>query len=304
MGEYFQPDVARYVFNDSYVVQLANRDSETTASFLKGLVDLSKFAVDAKRHPYALEVLEAFDLGSLVTPSFEEQLRRAFATLHSTQEPLSTLLRELRVKYERMVACERALDLLTTPEILRQPDIIERIISVEIHYRPDRLISALDLSETIATLQNLYAAVATIAGTQTEGRLLIVKVESGSSIKIEFDGIFSEPVKMFKDLLLEFWTTYRHRKVEDLIQKNRAAESSLGIIDLIRNNASLPPEQKQKLMDTVFKDTLDLYKGGVLPVGLPREEDVDNVKLLEQFSPRLLEGPAIDGETKDSETEP
>jgi hypothetical protein len=293
----FQPYVVDFVLNSFRVVHLANRDHEITTSFLRGLSDLSRFELDIKRNPQALGVLEAFDLGSLATLSLQEEVHKAYAIVHTNQQPLHSLLADLRVKYDRMIACRRALEQLTTPEILSQPGMSERVFAVEIHYRSDRLISAQDLSETIAILQRLYAAVTTVAGEHTEGRLLIVRTESGSSIKIDFDGILSESVKLLKDLLLECWMKFRHRKMEDLVQKNKATETSLNIISLIKGNADLTPEEKQRLTTTIYRDTLDLYGRGVLPADLPAEEGVDNVKLLGQFSPRLLQAPTTESET-------
>ena len=145
------------------------------------------------------------------------------------------------------------------------------------------------LSRSTELLNDLYEATALAYHKKAEG-LLIVKVESGSSIRLDCKGL-GDVVKHLKDFILEAWHKVRHKRPEEVIENNKALLSSLAIIDHINSCVShhgLSPEEGEALRRRVVKDALGLFECGALIAEIPAAENVNNTRLLGGFSPKLL----------------
>jgi hypothetical protein len=140
-------------------------------------------------------------------------------------------------------------------------------------------------------IERAYSAIAEAYELGTTSTLLkIVKVESGSSIRFDCRGL-GEPVKHFKDFLLEAWHKLRHQKAEEVTVANEAVLSSLSVLRELKKreqSGDLPPEKAELLRRTVVESTLGLFHRGVLPTEVADVEIVNNVALLGRFNPKLL----------------
>ena len=94
--------------------------------------------------------------------------------------------------------------------------------------------------------------------------LTIVKVDSGSSIRIDCKGL-GEPIKHLKDLILEAWHKLRHKRAEEVSENSKAVLGSLAVIEKInareRDN-SLSKEEAEQLRRTVITSVCGLFACG------------------------------------------
>lgn len=199
---------------------------------------------------------------------------------------------------------------LTVPKDLREGGSKQDIISIEIRYAGERVPLPM-VATAMEHLESVYAAVARVylGPGQTANR----KHQSGSLIRIDCRGI-GEAVKQTKELLLEAWQKIRHKRPEELIEKNSAALSSLAVIETIstmEKKGSLPPEEAETLRRTIFTSVTRLYESNAMLADIRSLEVINHDKLLEGFSPKLLgagtrevesdphcTGAPIDGEKK------
>jgi len=122
------------------------------------------------------------------------------------------------------------------------------------------------------------------------GKLTLVKIESGSEIRIDLRGM-ENAIKHLKDFILEVWHKLRHKRVEEVIENNKAILTSIKTIQYIddsKKNDSLTHEEAETFKHNIIKSTLGLFEHGAVIAEIPDKEVVDNTKLLESFSPKLL----------------
>jgi hypothetical protein len=124
-----------------------------------------------------------------------------------------------------------------------------------------------------------------------EPKLALIEVQSGSpTIRIDCKGL-AEIVKELTAFIMEAWHKVRHKRAEELLEKNSALLSTLGVVEVIerrRSAGELGAEEAESLKRTLVESTLGMFGCNALPTEIHRREFVNNDKLLAQFSPKLL----------------
>jgi hypothetical protein len=123
--------------------------------------------------------------------------------------------------------------------------------------------------------------------------LEIIKLESGTGLRIDLKGL-GEPIKEIKNLILEMWSKHRHKRVDEIVDHNRALASSIHLLEEIGRKVkkgNLTDEDGNRFKRAVVASALGLFKNGALIEEIPPVESIDNVKLLDGFGPKLLAAP-------------
>ena len=193
------------------------------------------------------------------------------------------------VTWWTMIASAAPIESLSTPQELQGDQIPDDIITFEIRNPTEEPASIERLAKATSLILEAYKSVAKIYAENIE-TLTIVKVESGSGIRIDCKGL-GEPIKHLKDLILEAWHKLRHKRHEEVIENNKALFSSLAIMDKIasmeRDN-KLGKEDAEILRKKIITSVSGLFECGALIPEIPEQETVQNTKLLSEFVSKML----------------
>lgn len=271
---------------------VSDRDSKIRVDrLLRAFTEMAKVSTAIEQNRDAVEVLSAFGLSKILDIEFLTGLSLASMGFRSesSTEPKMFPVDSWRI----MISCVEPLEALTIPKELKGEKVPEDILSFEIRYVENHKPTIADLSKATELLQQLYTAVARIYGKPTEERLAIVKVESGSSIRIDCKGV-AELVKHLKDFFIEAWNKLRYKRAEEVAINNKAVLSTLAVMDEIdarEKKGSLAPEEAERIRKDMLHATFGLFERCALLSDIPERETVDNTRLLSSFNPKLLPAP-------------
>ena len=246
--------------------------------------------IDISRNPDAVTVLHAFGLSDLLN---QEIIIKKFTMDIVEREESEDKFGKLRGSYIGMIRNVEAWQKLTIPKDLQAKEPPDDFLTLNIIIPKSKSATVAMLSQSTSFLNDLYEAVAKVYNKKVEGDLVVVKIESGSSIRVDCKGL-GDVVRHLKEFLLEAWHKIRHKRAEEVVEKNHALVSSLAIIDQIDScviKKSLSKEEAEALRRRVLKGAFGLFECGALIEEIPSEEKVDNTKLLKSFSPKLLPAP-------------
>ena len=255
-----------------------------------------------ERNSNAVQVLKAFGLESI--------LNRQYITAWTTGLIAGPGKRDVEHNgkvarpWSTMMRSVGPWESLTVPKELREGS-KDEILSIEIRHSVERVPLPI-VAAAMEHLENAYSAVARIylGPDRAEDKLQIISIQSGSLIRIDCRGI-GEAVKHTKELLLESWRKIRHKRTDELVEKNNATLSSLAVIEAITDlekRAALPPEEAETLRRTILISVTGLYSCNAVLAEIRPLEVVNNDKLLESFSPKLLGTGNSDTETDGKHT--
>jgi hypothetical protein len=196
-----------------------------------------------------------------------------------------------------MIGSVDPIETLTTPEEMRTLELPETFISFEIAGIGPMNTPLLRLAKATAFAEEAYEAVCRAYGTKDGQALALVKIESGSDIRIDCKGL-GEPIKHLKELILEMWHKMRHKRAEEVVENNKAVLDSLAVFEQIKKRqqeGSLSAEEAEILRRSVVSSVCGLFECGALITEIPAQETVENTKLLEGFAPKRLMPPKADG---------
>jgi len=279
--------------------QEKGRDERRPAGrFLTATHHMARLSGLLENDPEAMEVLKAFNLVHIIDNSYWARLsERLFARDMpppiALQEHMSMTVEAWRM----MIESAAPWGALTTPSELLDARLPDDIMSIELRYDGGET-SLTRLHSTAGLLEKAYAAVARIYGKEhdVKAQLRIVSIQSGSAIRIDCKGL-AEIVKHLKEFFFEAWHKLRHRRAEEVIEKNHAVLSTLAVMEKLesrKRDGSLSPEEAEQLRRSMISATLGMFRYGALPTDIPPIEYVDNNKLLGGFTgQKLLMPPAL-----------
>ncbi len=287
----------------SFIESLDAATSHTPKSFagdpmLVALYEHARMSKTLRENPVATEVLHAFGLSMAF---LHEGLILKTLGDYKSDRPEEDRPHRLRVAaienfirpWRQMISVVGPLQKLTIPAALAEGATREEILTVNIAEREH--LDLKTLIKTLSQIEALYDTVERVHGADSQfPPLELVKIESGTSVRVDVKGL-GKPIKEIKNLILETWTKHRHKRVDEIVDHNRAVASSIQLLEEIDQKAkkgSLSNEDANRFKRAVVSNTLGLFKNGALIEEIPRVEVVDNVKLLDSFGPKLLEAPA------------
>jgi len=267
------------------------RHEPPSSEMLEATHELAAAGYIMSQNPHAVRVLEAFGLKMLVDKETPTILAAQFVGSGSSDDAArSSQGLAIGRRWRSMMECVGPIEILTVPTELTSDTLPESIISLEIRYTEEKNPSLATLAKATALFENAYSAVARIYEKKNYGSLSVVKIDSGSAVKISCRGI-AEAVKLLKEFIMEAWHKFRHKRVEEVIENNRAVLSTLAVmgeLDAREQKKSIAPEEAEQLRRAIVESTLGLFECGALITDIPEQETVNNTKLLNSFSPKLL----------------
>ncbi len=252
------------------------------------------------RDATAVQILRAFHLSALLDrKEFFGWVDRLFSveTAHKMRDDSDKkeMVPEdsVAIAWRTMIGSVDPIENLTTPEEMRTPELPETFISFELSSIAAENTPLPRLAKATAFAEEAYETVWRAYQIKGSGTLAVVKVESGSSIRIDCKGL-GEPIKHLKDLILEAWHKLRHKRAEEVSENSKAALESLAVIKQIKARVadeSLSPEEGEQLIRKIITSVCGLFECGALIAEIPSQETVENTKLLGGFVPKLLAPP-------------
>ncbi|MCH8033216.1 MAG: hypothetical protein IH950_05585 [Bacteroidetes bacterium] len=267
-------------------------EREMIRFLITGFLELIKLNELLTSNENAMIVLKSFDLEEITEIAFLQNNILDFSM--PEQEPKGHKVEQMRFRFQnrwfRMIESSKIWQKLTTPIELLDTTKHKDLITLNIKQSKDDATSIELIIEVLDLFEKTYLSIADIYKIDKAGKLTLVKIESGSGIRIDLRGI-GEAVKYLKEFILESWHKIRHKRVEEVIENNKAILTSIKTIQYIdesEKNDSLTHEEAERFKHNIIKSTLGLFEHGAVIAEIPDQEVVDNTKLLESFSPKLL----------------
>ncbi len=268
-------------------------NTKFTGQIISVFLEMTRNNVRINNNPQALEVLEVFSLIGLANDDFINSMFESLVHKDGGHDMFRIFYSTISRPWYRMVSCVEPFETLTTPDELKGGKLPDDIISLEIRRSSQKPHRLADLSEAAKLLEAAYTTTARAYGKNGEMQLVVVKVDSGSSIRIDCRGA-DAVVKHLKEFIIEAWSKFRHKRPEEVMENNKAILSSLAVFQRIavrEKDKSLSREEAEQLRRKVLSSTLGLFERGALIIDIPDEEVVNNTELLQGFRPKLLEAP-------------
>lgn len=276
-----------------------------TEDVLNNIINASIFFETISKAPLAVQVLEAFELKALVDRKFfEEYLGYLTGNDDGGNSEIFTI-NDIPFGWRSMINAAECIEGLTTPVEMLVHASSETFISFELASRTaagtglSRLAKATGFAElAYETIEQIYAP------KETGSALTIIKIESGSEIRIDCKGL-GEPIKHLKALILESWHKLRHKRPEEVLMNAKAALESLAVIAEIKkqqNDKVITRGQADKLRTAIIDSVCGLFANGVLINDIPATEKVENATLIENFTPKLLAPPKVESSPEPKKT--
>ena len=213
---------------------------------IQNIHDVSRFVEVLSRDATAVQILRAFHLSALLDrKEFFGWVDRLFSveTAHKMRDDSDKkeMVPEdsVAIAWRTMIGSVDPIENLTTPEEMRTPELPETFISFELSSIAAENTPLPRLAKATAFAEEAYETVWRAYQIKGSGTLAVVKVESGSSIRIDCKGL-GEPIKHLKDLILEAWHKLRHKRAEEVLVNNEVVLGSLAAFEQI-NMGRLTP---------------------------------------------------------------
>ena len=271
----------------------------SSTNVVHNIVEATRFTELVSRDAAAVQILRAFGLGPLIDREELHKWIQWLATARSrrsseeAQEKQETTKDPIASAWRIMIDSVDPIEDLTTPEEMRTPELPETFISFELVSIAPENTPLPRLAKATAFAEEAYETVCRVYQTKDSGTLAVVKVESGSSIRIDCKGL-GEPIKHLKDLILEAWHKLRHKRAEEVLENSKAVLGSLAVFEQIKareEDKSLSKEEAEQLRRKVITSVCGLFECGALIAEIPSQETVENTKLLDGFVPKRLPPP-------------
>jgi hypothetical protein len=284
----FPPEVKDGVFMRHFLFS-RERKEIPPRTILMTMNLLARLTPLVQQHPHAPTVLKAFDLSPILDEEFQADF--AAVALGGERPPQDRDRFEFLRNWYVMGGCLTPMVRLTVPGPLAGETAPDDIISIQILGDGRESLPASMFERTFRSFELIYATIGKLNDIAPDLQTLdVIKIESGSAVRIDFRGS-ADLVKCTKEFFIEAWQKIRHRRIDEVLEKNRAFSSTLGVIEDIQKGVSkgtFTPEEGEHLKHTLLKETLSLFKHGALITDIPIQETVDNAKLLAGFSQQLL----------------
>jgi len=239
----------------------------------------------------AAEVLRTFDLDILLDATNFIELAFTPVTSGHFNEPLA----QISARFAYMTRSQPYWKLLATPAPLAKAEADHELLSIEIRTTEETPLSS--IGSITKHVQDLYSSVAKLRGC-SDSQLLVLKLESGSNIRIDCKGV-AETVAEVRKLLLDLWRRIRFRKHSEVLATNEVLLSTLGVAEQLeeaKNSGALSAEEASMLKHKLLGSLSGIVESGALLTEIPREEIVDNTKLMAEFTPKRLPAPETPAE--------
>ena len=280
------------LFTNELFMRPSERD--LSGDFLNATHEISRVRATLLDHPFALQVLRAFNLSDLVEESWPVHLSSLTGGREregDTIQQLHSALTGVAQNWFTMKACVEPVQKLTTPsEVLDEKNLAE-ILTITIH--SEKEIPVDSLSKVFTHADELYEGIARLMGIEQVEKLQVIYVASGSAKRFDLRGL-GDVIKQAKEFIIELWQHIRYRRIEDSHRSNNAILESLTVLGKIEENRKenvLSDNEAESLRTRIFQSTMAFMNQGALIREIGTTETVQNQQLLEDRQQRLLPAP-------------
>jgi hypothetical protein len=267
-----------------------NKHHRSNADLLKTSHELPLVIEKFKSHPFAPAILGAFNLPFLLDSDFPVDFAAANLVESAIERSRVALPLNFLQQWKLMTDCIKPIEKLTIPsEVINEKD-FDEILTIELRREHDSSPKAETISEVLLNTVNLYATIARAHQMREFQPLTVIYADSGSSFRFDFKGL-GEPIKELKELFIEMWNKYRHRKADDFEHNSNAFLSGLKVakaIESYRQEGLITAEDANRYARQIMESGIALFDAGVLPREIPRIEVVSNQELLSGIQRKLL----------------
>ncbi|UPL48753.1 hypothetical protein [Hymenobacter sublimis] len=260
---------------------------DKVSSVLEVTHELARLSSIISENKNAVRILKAFELTQLADISFGPKYAQAALTQKAGEPRNPTFL--LSNKWRVMITAAKVWKELTIPAELKITETNDSLISIELQFE-EIAPPASVLSKAINAIEELYESIRSAYQIEGNETLKIIKADSGSDVRIDLKGA-GGVIKHLKDFFLEAWHKIRHKRAEEVVENNKALLSSLAVVQQIESlvsSGSITNEEGERLKYRIINSTISLFDSRALPGNIPINENVNNVKMLDRFSPKLL----------------
>lgn len=273
----------------SFNIRATGEKSSDYGPIIRATTDAAVIISRLVDHPFAPDVLSAFNLTRLIDPNFPSQL---LEEIISPKEPVPfpVMLREVWDNWYVFENSITAIEKILIPREVKEEKDFDEVLTVELRYDHDHSPKVETVAEVLKELNQLYATIARAYGNSDFPPLRIIYADSGTSIRFDLSGL-GEIIKESKELLVELWNRFRHRKAEDYETNVYAFMGGLkarATIESQRQQGVISDEDAARYTRLIMESGIALFKAGALPREVPKVEEIQNQKILEEVQQRLL----------------
>ena len=273
----------------------SDSNTELLTSISKFLFDIISARSSILSNPIALDILNNFNMSILIDDMWQSEALTKIATINSNDpDNIISIIRDmsdLRKGWGALEFCLEPIRLLTIPDEIYQEEDFNDILTIEFDYLDDNSPSISNIIDTLSCANSIYRSINRIFKNEEAKQLTAVYISSGSKFSFDFKGI-AEPIKQFKELIVEAWQMIRHGKSDKLRSNSQAALESLAVVERIgelHEDGSLSSEEAHTLKTTLIDSTIKLFENGASIREIPNTETISNQALLsESVQPKLL----------------
>lgn len=121
--------------------------------------------------------------------------------------------------------------------------------------------------------------------------LKVKYIESGSSIKIKFQGDF-KIINKIEKLFVTIWDKIKFTKLDEFDRTMESIKKGFDVLELIADGekkGKLSEDEAKRLKHCIFKEIGSIFSNGAMPDSIPISESLDNRQLLSQKTlPKML----------------
>ena len=263
------------------------------ATALTLVIRLARVVGELRTDPSTWPVIKAFGLENLLDDDFIQKVHGEISGYEAPALHFHQFQAELKAVIRSGHTIRSLVLPLGTVRKLKSKD----VLSLEVHWKEDMPLLTQTLADTTCALTNLYEAFCTVASPKEQGReLTLLKIESGSSLRIDCTGI-ADIVKEVKRFLIDLWNRIDHRESERLRERLKAAADGVEVVSQIHKlekNNEISPEQAEQLKRRILGATETLFESRALPPEIHAVQLETGYPLLTTKATKLLAEPSVE----------
>ena len=191
------------------------REVGTAQSTIEPILQISNEIALAQQaisnHPFAPKVLTSFGIKKLFEAKFIATILTSTIAAEPGKIERGQEMWMLLSSWEAMQSCAKPLQELTLPLEVAQEKEFDEVLTMQVLRDDQTMVTLQTLRNVIDDIEKLYRSFLTLQKGTSAEPLQVVYLASGSSIRIDLKGL-GDPIKQIKNLLVEGWSLWRHRK--------------------------------------------------------------------------------------------
>ncbi len=246
--------------------------------------------IDAiSQNPAAREILEALNFNALLSSTIVPAVAVHHIN-HQTRDQASEFRGEVYENWLRMTAVEESLQSLLGLQD-DDPEDIPTVVSIDVLQFRIGLTQAQQLSKILELVSELAGELASLRPQENLHPVEILRIETGSPIRIEFK--LGEGLAKTVECVLNALFRWHYRDIERAERVNKVLSEGVAALRELQRAAAegtIPKEIPDEAAMRIVKHSLDLFDQGVVPSQFAPHPAEDH-DAIDYRNPKLLRGP-------------